>query len=179
MTGLKRSLDSGRTEGIRFIFGASMVILIQSFIAVTFSKYLANNPQIVENLKYIAIAVFLALSFMFFMQARRKVQLKEKENNRSSFVAGIAMASMNMLAIPFFLGYSTLMEAQGWMNTVFPHNIIFAFGAMLGAFGLFYLYILFADYINRKVQFVARNINYILSLLFLVLAITTIISTFS
>jgi putative Ca2+/H+ antiporter (TMEM165/GDT1 family) len=83
-----------------------------------------------------------------------------------------------MLAIPFFLGYSTLMEAEGWMNIEPPHNFIFSIGAMLGAFGLFFIYVLFAEFIQRRVQFVAKNINYILSLLFLILALMTIYNTF-
>lgn len=177
MTGLKRSLELGRKEGVQFILGASTIILIQSFIAVTFAKYLARNPQIVENLRYIAIIVFLGLALMFFLQARKKVTLKEKKDRRSSFLAGVIMSSMNMLAIPFFLGYSTLMEAQGWLQTISPHNFVFAIGAMAGAFGLFYMYILFADVIQKRVQFVARNINYILSVLFLILALSTIYST--
>ena len=85
------------------------------------------------------------------------------------------MSSMNMLAIPFFLGYGTMMEAAGWLQTQSPHNFIFAFGAVAGAFLLFFTYILFAEFIQRRIQFVARNINYILSGLFLVLAVTTII----
>lgn len=178
MTGLKRSLEQGRKEGVLFVLGASTVILIQSFIAVTFAKYLARNPQIVENLRYIAIVIFLALSVMFFLQARKKVKIQEKKKQQSSFAAGAIMSTMNMLAIPFFLGYSTLMEAQGWMQTIAPHNFVFAFGAMLGSLGLFYLYILFAEVIQRRVQFVARNINFILSILFLVLALSTIYGTF-
>ena len=81
---------------------------------------------------------------------------------------------MNMLAIPFFLGYGTLMEARGWLNIEPPHNYVFSIGAMAGAFLLFSIYVLFAPFIQRRVQFVARNINYILSLLFLVLALVTV-----
>jgi hypothetical protein len=79
---------------------------------------------------------------------------------------------MNMLAIPFFLGYSTLLEAQDLLDLTPPLNIVFALGAMGGALGLFAVYIWFAAFIQRRVQFVARNINYILSLLFLLLALS-------
>jgi len=82
------------------------------------------------------------------------------------------------LAIPFFLGYSTLMEAKGWLVIDPPHNYIFALGAVAGAFVLFFLYVLFAEYIQKRVQFIAKNINYILSLLFLTLALITIYNTF-
>jgi threonine/homoserine/homoserine lactone efflux protein len=176
MTALKRSIEANRREATLFVLGAVSIILIQSFIAVTFAKYLAKNPQIVENLTYAGIVVFLGLAFWFYRQATAKVNMKEKKINRNSYVAGASMSSMNMLAIPFFLGYSTMMEANGWLETAAPHNFIFAFGAVAGAFLLFFLYILFAEFIQRRIQFVARNINYILSGLFLVLAITTIVN---
>ena len=178
MTALKRSLELNRKEATLFVLGAVSIILVQAFLAVTFAKYLVRNPNIVANLTYAAIVVFLALSIMFFMQARRKVNLKEKKNKQSSYMAGLTMSAMNMLAIPFFLGYSTLMEAEGWLNIDPPHNYVFSLGAMVGAFALFFIYVLFAEFIQKRVQFVARNINYILSLLFLVLALMTIYNTF-
>lgn len=173
MTALKRSLDYNRKEAVLFIFGAVTVITIQAFIAVTFAKYLVNNPNIIENLTTGAIVVFLLLSILFFYQARRKVAIKEKKNQRGSYLAGLTMASMNLLAIPFFLGYSTLMEAEGWLNIDPPHNYVFAIGALAGAFCLFFLYVFFAYIIQKRLHVVARNINLILGLLFLVLALMT------
>lgn len=176
MTALKRSIEMNRREATLFVLGAVSIILIQALLAVTFAKYLAQNPQIVENLTYAGIVVFLGLAFWFYRQATSQVKVQDKKVNRNSYVAGASMSSMNMLAIPFFLGYSTTMEANGWLQTAAPHNFIFAFGAVAGAFLLFFLYILFAEFIQRRIQFVARNINYILSGLFLVLAIMTIVN---
>ena len=178
MTSLKMSLDTNRKEAVLFVLGAVSIILIQAFLAVTFTKYLTGNPQVLEYLSYAAIVVFLGLAFLFYSQARRKMALKVEGKKRNSYIAGITMSSMNMLAIPFFLGYSTLLEARGWLNIDPPHNYVFAIGAMAGAFLLFFIYILFAEYIQRRVHFIAKNINYILSALFLILALTTIYNTF-
>lgn len=178
MTALKRSIEANRREAILFVLGAVSIIFIQAFIAVTFAKYLAQNPQIVENLTYAGIVVFLGLAFWFYRQATAKVNMKEKKVNRSSYLAGASMSAMNMLGIPFFLGYSTMMEAGGWLTTTAPHNYIFALGAVAGAFLLFFLYILFAEFIQRRLQSVARNINYILSALFLVLAFISLVNVF-
>lgn len=174
MTSLKMSLDYQRKQAVLFVAGAVTIILIQAFLAVTFAKYLARNPQIIEYLSYAAILVFLGLAYMFFRQARQQLKLRVGEQKRNSYLAGLTMSSMNMLSIPFFLGYSTLLEAKGWMNIDPPHNYIFSLGAVAGSFLLFFIYILFAEYIQKRVQFVAKNINYILSLLFLILAIITI-----
>lgn len=178
MTSLKMSLEHHRREAVLFVLGAVTVILVQAFLAVTFAKYLARNPHIIEYLTYAAIVVFLALALLFYRQARRKLQLKMKEQKRNSYLAGVTMSSMNMLAIPFFLGYSTLLEAKGWLNIDPPHNYVFSLGAVAGSFFLFFIYVLFAEFIQKRVQFIAKNINYILSLLFLTLALITIYNTF-
>lgn len=174
MTSLKMSLEHHRRDAVLFVLGAVTVILVQSFIAVTFAKYLGRNPQILEYLTYAAIVVFLALAYLFYRQARQQVKLELKDQKKNSYLAGLAMSSMNMLAIPFFLGYSTLMEAKGWLNLDPPHNYVFSLGAVAGSFLLFFIYVLFAEYIQKRVQFIAKNINYILSLLFLTLALITI-----
>lgn len=178
MTSMKMSLEHHRRKAVLFVAGAVTVILVQSFIAVTFAKYLAHNPYIIQYLTYAAIAIFLVLSLLFYRQARQQVQLKLKEQKRNGYLAGIAMSSMNMLAIPFFLGYSTLLEARGWLMLDPPHNFVFSLGAVAGSFLLFFIYVLFAEYIHKRVQFLAKNINFILSLLFLALAMITIYKTF-
>lgn len=178
MTSMKVSLEHQRRKAVLFVAGAVTVILVQSFIAVTFAKYLAHNPYIIQYLTYAAIVIFLLLAFLFYRQARQKVQLQLKEQKRNGYLAGMAMSSMNMLAIPFFLGYSTLLEARGWLVLDPPHNYVFSLGAVAGSFLLFFIYVLFAEYIHKRVQFLAKNINFILSLLFLALAMITIYKTF-
>lgn len=177
MTSLKMSLEHHRKQAVLFVLGAVTIILVQAFLAVTFAKFLVRNPHIIEYLSYAAIVVFLGLSYMFYRQARRQLRLQVKDQKRNSYLAGLTMSSMNMLAIPFFLGYSTLLEAKGWLNIDPPHNYVFSVGAVVGSFLLFFIYVLFAEYIQKRVQFIAKNINYILSLLFLVLAIITIYNT--
>ena len=57
-----------------------------------------------------------------------------------------------------------------------PYISIFVIGVFLGALSLFVVYVLFAALIESKAQFIARNINYILSVLFLGLGILTLIN---
>jgi threonine/homoserine/homoserine lactone efflux protein len=173
MTALKRGMEHGRGEAVKFILGAVTVILLQAFIAVTFAQFLVRNPQIIDWLTYAAIAVFLGLAIYFFRQARRLVDISDAAGQRNPFWGGLALSSMNMLAVPFFLSYSTLLEAGGWLRIDPPHNFVFALGATAGSFLLFFGYVWFAEFIQRRVQFIARNINYILALLFLGLAAVT------
>jgi threonine/homoserine/homoserine lactone efflux protein len=176
MTALKISMEHRISTGLLFVSGASVVIFVQALIAVAFAGYLGHNPQVVQNLTIASIGVFLLLAVFFYRQARRKVDVQVKEPGKKVFLAGIGMAAMNMLGIPFFLGYSTFLEAKGWLDLRHPQHWWFALGAMAGAWLLFSIYVFFAPFIQRRVQFIARNINYILSLLFLSLAVITFLN---
>jgi len=179
MTAARTSIEKGKKAGIQFAAGAASVVFIQGFIAVTFAKYLVANPEVITKLKTAAIFVLLALSIFFFMQARKKFKAEGKQKKGSSYFTGFGMSSLNMLAIPFYLAMATLAESKGWMKIEQPYSTVYVIGAVLGAFSLFATYASFAEVIAKKAQFIAKNINYILSVLFIVLAITTAIQVYT
>lgn len=178
MTAARTSIEKGKAAGIQFAAGAASVVFIQAFIAVTFAKYLVAHPEVITQLKTAAIFVLLALSVFFFMQARKKFKAEGKQKKGSSYLTGLGMSSLNMLAIPFYLAMATLAESKGWMEIVQPYSTIYVVGAVLGAFSLFATYASFAEVIAKRAAFIAKNINYILSVLFIILAISTAIQVF-
>jgi len=78
-----------------------------------------------------------------------------------------------MLAVPFYLGMAKLGQENWEMSLESPFRYIYVIGAVLGAFSLFSIYATFATVIAEKAQFIAKNINYILAGLFVVLAIAS------
>ena len=177
MTAVKTSIQKGRNEGIWFALGAALVVIPQAFIALVFAKYFADNPQVVERLELAGIIVLFVLSIVFFMQARRKFKGEGGKREGKSFWIGMLMSGMNMLAIPFYLVLSSVLENRGLLQTEQPFINLFVSGVFLGAFSLFYLYANFAQIIQTKAQFIAKNINYILSILFFVLGILSLFKT--
>jgi threonine/homoserine/homoserine lactone efflux protein len=174
MTAAKTSLDKGKKEGLKFAFGASVFVIIQSFIAVTFAKYLVQNPNVISWLKKIAIFVLIGLSIFFYLQAKKQFKGEGKDKKGNSFVVGFLMSSINMLAIPFYLIAVTWAEKNGFMEIKQPYTSFFVVGTVLGSFTIFAIYANFAEKIAEKAQFLAKNINYILSVLFLILALLTV-----
>jgi len=175
MTVVKTSIQKGRNEGVWFALGAALVVIPQAFIALVFARYFADNPQVVERLELAGIIVLFVLSIVFFMQARRKFKGDGGKREGKSFWIGMLMSGMNMLAIPFYLVLSSVLENRGLLQTEQPFINLFVSGVFLGAFSLFFLYVNFAQIIQKKAQFIAQNINYILSVLFLALGILTLI----
>lgn len=175
MTAVQMSIAHSFGLALRFSAGAAIIVLLQSFIALTFTLYLKNNPGVLQILEQAAVVIFFLLALYFFMQARKKNRAEGKIREGSAFLAGLLMSSMNALAIPFYFGYGAIMEAKGWLMLEQPFISFFVIGAMLGAFSLFATYAAFARTIARRVEFIARNINYVLSAFFLLLAIAQMV----
>jgi threonine/homoserine/homoserine lactone efflux protein len=177
MTVVRTTIEKNRREGFWFALGAATVVILQAFIALAFAKYFANNPHIVERLKLAGIFVLFLLSVVFFIQARKKFKGEGSKRKGRSFVVGFLMGSMNMLAIPFYLVLSSFLENRGMLIIEQPYITLFVLGVFLGSFSLFLVYLQFAMIIQKRAQFIARNINYILSILFFVLGILSLFKT--
>jgi len=176
MTTLRTSLEYGLKPGSRFAFGASLVVIVHSGVALIFASYLNDHPSVIERLRYLGIAVFLALAVFFWNKARQKFQGEGKPQKGNFLIQGIMMSSINMLGIPFYLGISTILEREDIITLEMPMMWLVIFGAFLGAFSLFMTYAYLAEKIVSKISFIAANINYILSALFLILAIMVFIN---
>lgn len=174
MTAVQLTVEKGKKQSQLFSIGASIVVFIQAGIALVFAKELNKNPDLLADLEVAGTIVFFALAVFFFIKTRSKINFKAKKEKRNNyFFQGFLMSTMNMLAIPFFLAVSTYLGAEGLLKMEKSYVISFVFGSALGAYFLFLIYIIFAKIIIKRANFIARNINYILSLLFLFLGILT------
>ncbi len=174
MTALKISLSTNKNNAIKFAFGASFVVLIQAGIALIFADYLVQNPSIIKALKIAAVFVFFILSIFFYYLSRKGFKTNTTNKKMNYIFKGIGMSFVNMLAIPFYLGLSVYLASIHKIIIKQPNILFFIVGASIGAFLLFYTYIVFAKIIKNKVSFIAKNINILLSVLFLILGILTV-----
>lgn len=178
MTAVRTKVESNKKSAILFSLGAAIVVIPQAYIAIVFAKYFVKNPEIIDRLTIAGIVVLFVLSIFFFIQARKKFKGEGKNKKGNYLLVGMFMSSMNMLAIPFYLLMSSVLEKKELLIMEQPYQGFFVFGAFLGALSLFLVYVLFALFIEKKAQFIARNINYILSILFFFLGILTLFKMF-
>lgn len=176
MTAVRTRIERNKKDALLFSLGAALVVIPQAYIALAFAKYFVKHPEVVDRLKIAGIVVLFTLSVFFFFQARKKFKGEGKKRKGNFILVGMFMSVMNMLAIPFYLVLSSVLEKKGLLIMNQPYISIFVGGVFLGALSLFVVYVLFAAVIERKAQFIARNINYILSVLFLGLGILTLIN---
>ncbi|KUO66199.1 MAG: hypothetical protein APF83_06375 [Lutibacter sp. BRH_c52] len=179
MTVLKTRLNVGKIESVKFAFGAAFIVFFQAGIALFFAEFFIENPKVIAALKMAGVFVFFILAIFFFMLSRKKMEAKSKISKGNYIFKGMAMSSVNMLAIPFYLGISIYLGSINKIIIEQPYIFLFILGAATGSFLLFYTYIFFAKIISKRISFIATNINIILSLLFLSLGIFTLIKLIS
>ena len=49
MTAAKISLNKSKTDAIKFAIGVSIVVLLQVYVAILFTKFLRGNPGFVQT----------------------------------------------------------------------------------------------------------------------------------
>ena len=178
MTAVRTKIEKDKRSALLFALGAAIIVIPQAYIALVFANYFVKHPEVIDQLTIAGIIVLFTLSIVFFFQARKKFKAEGKKRKGNFLIIGMLMSAMNMLAIPFYLVLSSVLEKKGLLIMSQPYISVFVAGVFLGALSLFVLYVYFAAIIEKKAQFIARNINYILSILFLVLGIMTLIKYF-
>ncbi len=175
MTALKTRIHIGKPASVEFALGAAIIVFLQAGIALFFADFFVKNTHVIELLKTVAVGVFFILAAFFFLLSRKKPKTNTTNIKGNYLLKGIVMSSVNMLAIPFYLGISIYLASEDKIIIEQPYIMWFVFGAALGSFLLLYTYIIFAKILINKVSFIAKNINMILSLLFIILGILTLI----
>ncbi len=181
MNAAKTSVDKGKLNGIIFSLGVSTIIMTQAYIAVHISKFLYRNPEVIDLLLKIAIAVFAFFAVYFFITAKKN-KVKEirmvKVSKKNSFFKGMLLASLNLLTIPYYSGLNAMWNATGWIKFEVWDTLTFILAAGCGTFTVLYLYTVYFNKLEARTNSFSRNSNYIISLLMLVLLTITIIRIF-
>lgn len=174
MTAVAVSLDHGRRAGYRYSLGAGLTAICQALLALTFADYIAEHPAVIDWCKRIALFIFPALAIIFFVKAKRP-SIEAKPLRGGPFTFGVVLAAMNALTIPYYFSLGTFLEADQYLQLTPLSIFIFALGAGTGAATFFALYARSADFVSRRAGFLARNMNYVLSGLFVLLTMVQLV----
>ena len=140
MTAAKISLQEGKNEAISFAVGASVVVFVQTFIAVLFARFISQHQEIVATLQEIGIFIFTGLSIYFFWIAKKpkKIKTEAKIKGKSNrFFFGMLLSMLNLLPIPFYVFASMGLAASGYFSFDKIPVSTFVSGVVLGSFSVF------------------------------------------
>ncbi|MES2410722.1 MAG: LysE family transporter [Bacteroidota bacterium] len=177
MTAAKISLQEGKNEALNFALGAAVIIFFQTFIAVLFARFINDHQEIVSTLQEIGIFVFSLLSIYFFWIAKKpkKIKAHSKVKGRSNrFLLGMLLSTLNLLPVPFYVFASMSLEASGYFSFDKIPISSFVIGVVSGSFIVFYIYIVAFKKIEKKTEFLMRNINTIIGSVTTFMAVVTL-----
>ena len=180
MTAIKVSLEKGIEASKKYALGVSLVAIPQVVIAVILTKYIAENPTILETLEKVGIVIFIGLSYYFYNESKKgKIKTESiKSKKENPFLTGITLSFLNMFAIPFFCGIIVALDLfELFSFEIFP-ILFFILGTIFGTFCILFVYARFANIIQQKTGKLTKDINIILSVLTALVAVITFIKLF-
>lgn len=177
MTAAKIGVKQGRKPAVIFSFGVLLVVSIQTLVGIFFARYLEGYTAVVDVLQKVALGIFLALTFYFFVLAkdsRREVPKGVKKSGANRFLYGLLLAAINLLPIPYWVYISISFSAFGWFFFD-PSLVIWAvIGSGSGTMSMLLLYIYF---FRRRLPIgsFGFNVNFLLGGITAVISLITII----
>lgn len=176
MTTVRTSIEQGRGSGVLFGAGAATINAIHGLLAFTFLRFLDANPDIILWLKRVGVVVLISLAFFFYKKSKTVIAAKEKKGNMPPYLEGLIMSSINMLGLPYYFTAALILDAEGYISATAPYAYFMAVGVFLGGTAMFAIYTIAAETIARKSEYVTKNINLILSGVFVLLAILVLVN---
>lgn len=180
MSAAKISLKEGHNRSFMFSIGVCIIVALQTYIAATFAKYLSENTDVTSILKRVALVIFILISIYFFITAKsnpKPIDLNSDiRSKQSRFFQGLFLSLLNIFPIPFQVYVLTTLLSIGWI--VMDGVIIGAYvaGTSMGTFIALYVYILFFDSLKNNKFISTKNINYSISIITMIVAISTFIN---
>lgn len=181
MTVAKLSISESKKAALWFAFGSVILVFIQCFVGVYFAKYLDSHQEVSDNIKKFGVVIFILLTIFFIYNGLRskkpKIEVKI-ENKKNRFWYGVTLSSFNMFAIPYYAFVSLTLASKDIFSFTLLSVFLFAFGAAIGTFGIFYLYAVLFKKIEDKVHFLVNNINFLIATVTGLVTITSLYKLF-
>jgi threonine/homoserine/homoserine lactone efflux protein len=149
---LQLGLDGKIKTALRFALAVAIIEYPYTWIATRFENWVTSNPMVVSNFRLITAIVMTTLGFITLLSGRNssKVQSRFYE---SGFRRGLVLSILNPMAIPFWIGITAYLKAQGWINISTPlkeHSYIF--GTSVGVLALLVLFTFLAKRLSTVIQ---------------------------
>lgn len=136
LTALQVGLEKRTNIAWRFAIAAALIEYPYAWLAVTFENLITESPVILDNFKLISAIVMIVLGVLNLWSTQKPTVFTQKFQE-SGFRRGIILGILNPLAMPFWIGVTAYLSAQGWIElpgNKYLHSYLV--GVSLGAFSL-------------------------------------------
>jgi threonine/homoserine/homoserine lactone efflux protein len=179
ITAAKISLKEGYSRGIMFSIGVCVIVLVQTYVAAIFARYLSNHPDVIDILQRVALVIFILITIYFLVFAKKQSKPDAVENIKSKhsrLFFGMFLSSLNVFPIPYQAYMTITLASFGWLTFDITSIAAYVAGSAMGTFVMLYVYIFFFDKIKNKPFTSQKNMNYIIGTITGIIAIVTLIN---
>jgi threonine/homoserine/homoserine lactone efflux protein len=179
MTAAKISLKEGHVRGVMFSIGVCVIVILQTYLAAIFARYISMHPEVIDILQRVAFVIFVLISIYFLLisKSQPKPQINPKiKSKHSRFFQGMFLSEINVFPIPYQAYMTITLASIGWLDFSQISIISYVSGAAMGTFVMLYVYIFFFEKIRGKSFTSQKNMNYIIGGITGIIAIVTLIN---
>jgi len=176
MTAAKISLKEGYSRGIMFSIGVCLVVIVQTYLAVIFARYLSSHSNVIDILQRVALVIFVLITVYYLIFAKSETKSESVNNVKSKhsrLFFGMFLSCLNVFPIPYQAYMSITLASFGWLTFDMTSIASYVAGSAMGTFVMLYVYIFFFDKVKGKAFTSQKNMNYIIG------GITGVISVFT
>jgi threonine/homoserine/homoserine lactone efflux protein len=171
LTVAETAVSRGMRAALLLALGAVIVEFGQILVALFFADWFTSDPAREFWISLVGSVVFIAAGLFYLLQKPGKPALNTDQEFRKGnpFFHGLGLSAVNMLAIPFWLMTGAYSSAQGWLGKEALLLVCFALGAVLGTYGLFYLYARLGLFILRRSKIISKYAGKGIGVIFILL----------
>lgn len=149
---LQLGLENKFRAALRFALAVAIVEYPYAWIAVAFEGWVTSSPLVQDNFKLLAAAVMVILGLLGLWTARAPSSATVKLQE-SGFVRGLILSLLNPQAIPWWIGMTAYLKAQGWIFLDTPFRLhAYVLGTSVGALVLLTLVAVGARLLSRVMR---------------------------
>ena len=142
---LQLGLEQKIKIAMKFAVAAAIIEFPYAWIAVQFEAWITSAPVVLDNFQLITAIVMTVLGILNLWTVSKPSEVYEKFQ-QSGFRRGIVIALLNPLAIPFWIGVTAYLKAQGWLEFSSSGLLYsYIFGISVGTLLLLTLYTFLAN----------------------------------
>lgn len=137
---------------MKFSLAAAIIEYPYAWIAIQFESWITSAPVVLDNFQLITAVVMTLLGILNLWTVGKPTEFFKRIQS-SGFRRGIVIAMLNPLAIPFWIGVTAYLKAQGWLqlsSTILLHSYIF--GISIGTLMLLTLFAFLANKLAGMLQ---------------------------
>lgn len=179
MTAAKISLKEGHVRGVMFSIGVCVIVLVQTYLASIFARYLSKHTEVVDILQRVAFVIFILITIYFLFIAKKEpkeVSELAVWSKKSRFFQGMFLSAINVFPIPYQAYMTITLASFNWLDFSQISIISYVAGAGMGTFVMLYVYMFFFDRIKNKTITSQKGMNYLIGGITGIISIVTLIN---